>query len=410
MATTSASSSKINIVIPATVNYKEENTKPAEQQANAFWSTCYTPIEKMGIVLRNAFYLPWYKKDLPSELTINQDLAKKVSDALMGGAATSSEEMGVVKDHFSIRDVAVHLQGQTTRIFNVRLFETKKPICEKNLRLILFSYNGNQERRDPTESRRWEPLTIKELSESPLLVLKAFQKSGVEVDSLVTTSLGNVMVDSFKDIPQNSDEQKAVPQILVINRGLTSVKKVANQLFSFPFNYILYGAAKLTGWNADPEQGLLDFLGKADKGREVVMIEAQEDFYFSKASGFSSDYHTKIENLGAKVFRAAFYPFPFHTRAHHALSLAHLVNNKATKQIANSARFDVESGESVASLIAKNIFIVHAPYGGFHTCFYVCGNDATLDVGTAREALPLLSAFVKEGKMMETKLTEEKAS
>ncbi len=404
-ATTFQPGSKTQVVIPATLNYQERNTKPAAQPANGFWSTCYTPIEKMGLVLRNAFYLPWYKTNPSSELTMNADLAKKVSDVLMGSAATTSEEMGLVKTHFSIRDVAVHLQGETTRIFNVRLFESKKTVCEKNLRLILFSYNGNEERLGVTESRRWEPLTIKELSESPLLVLKAFQKSGVNVDSLMTTSLGNVMLESFKNIPQNADEQKTVPSTLVINRGLTSVEKVAKQLYSRPVSDALYGAARLSGWDADPEQGLLDFLRKTGKDREVVIIEAQEDSYFSKAGGFSSDYHTKIESLGAKVFRAAFYPFPFHTRAHHALSLEHLVNNKATKMIVNSAQFAFSAEESAASLIAKNVFF--SEDADFHTCFYVCGNDATLDIGTAREALPLLSAFVKEGKKMETTLEQQ---
>ena len=65
----------------------------------------------------------------------------------MGSKQPSSEDMKLVKTHFSIRDVAVHLQGQTTRIFHVRLFESKNPVCNRTLRLILFSYNGNQEQQ-----------------------------------------------------------------------------------------------------------------------------------------------------------------------------------------------------------------------------------------------------------------------
>ena len=215
------------------------------------------------------------------------------------------------------------------------------------------------------------------------------------------------MLDSFKNIPQNPDEQKNVPSTLVINRGLTSVQKVANQLYSRPLSDALYGAARLTGWDADPGTRVVRFfLRKTGKDRKVVIIEAQEDFHFSKASGFSSAYHTKIEKLGdAKVFRAAFYPFPFHTRAHHALSLEHLVNNKATKLIANSAQFAFSEEDSAASLIAKNVFF--AENVDFHTCFSVLGNDATLDIGTARDAVPVLSAFVKEGKLMETKLEQQ---
>ena len=48
------------------------------------------------------------------------------------------------------------------------------------------------------ESRRWEPLTLKELSESPLFGLKRLSnKNGVKVDSLMTTSLGQCDVGQF---------------------------------------------------------------------------------------------------------------------------------------------------------------------------------------------------------------------
>ena len=136
-----------------------------------------------------------------------------------------------------------------------------------------------------------------------------------------------------------------------------------------------------------------------------MIIEAQEDFYFSKMGSLNANYHKELEKLGAKVFRATYYPFPFHARSHHAISLDHLVNNELIKLLANSAKIPVITGEKVSSLIAKNVFL--AEKEDFHTCFYVCGNDATLDIGTVRDALPLLTAFVEEGKKMQTHETEE---
>ena len=404
MATVTHDDSSVGALgLPSTITYQVD--KGNSQSANGSWGVLSGPMQKVGTMLRNAFYLPWYANKPDPVLLINHDLGTATSKWLMEKAiGVQSEEMLLVKQQFAIRDIEVRLEGGISRIFTVRLFVSKEPVGNKRLQLILFSYNGNRETDGGSKTRRWEPLTLRELSQSPLQVLKAFQQQGVQVDSFVATSLGNVALDCLKDIPQNSTAQEAIPSTLVINRGLPSVKKTADQLFSFPWNYLLYGAAKLTGWDANPEQGLLNFLENSQESenakRTVVIIEATHDFYFSGTNSFEPDFHDKIQRLGASVFRAAFYPFPFHVRSHHALSLEHLVNNQAAKVLANTAKFSISSGEKASSLIAKNVFL--AGNEDVHTCFYVCGNDATLNVGTVREALPLLSAFMEEAAKMDS--------
>src|SRR5262249_31782670 len=153
-----------------------------------------------------------------------------------------------------IRDIDVQIEGPIVRIFTVRLFESRMPIEGKKLRVILFSFNGNAERDGDVHShqRTWNPLRIEEISRSPLDVLQALRASEIRIDSLVTTSLGNIALDGLKYFPSKLSAPDILPPTLIINRGLTSVKKVANQLYPFPLNYILYGAARLCGWNANP--------------------------------------------------------------------------------------------------------------------------------------------------------------
>jgi hypothetical protein len=388
---TAVINSRSNIQEIPSIIYHEN---PSQTRTNrGYWELLYAPLEKIGTILRNNFYLPLYKNQTEQHLQIDNTLAQKVVDHLKGYTKNAPEELELIRTYFSVRDVRVCLNGETSGlVFTVRLFESNIAVNGKKFRVILFSFNENQEYQQ-YHTRKWEPLNLNELSKSPLLVLKAFQKNGVEVDSLITTSLGNVAFDDL-----SSEEE--LPLTLAINRGLTSIKKVSQRLFSFPLNYFLYGMAKLTRWNADPEQGLLNFLSQSHENpRQIIMIEAIKDYYFSESAGFASDYHKKLMDLGVRVFRASFYPFPFQIRSHHAISLAHLTNNCATKILANTANFSFQEDENVASLLAKEIFF--SGNKELHTCFCISGNDATLNTATVRDTLPLLEAFVKEGLKME---------
>lgn len=392
------------VLLPAVLSYRQK-ADSVEQKTHWCWFFFQTPLQKIGQILRNAFYLPCYSKTIFSDFELNQQLAEKITQALKNSEVFCPEEQNMIRRFFSVRDIAIRLEGTVSQIFTIRVFEPKMPIGQKKLRMVLFSFNGNMETQGSTKPQKWNPSTIQALSKSPILVLKVLKSSGIYVDSLITTSLGNVILDGLKHFAAEEDFG-TLPPTLIINKGLTSIKKVANQLYAFPLNYLLHGAAKLSGWDANPEQELLHFLEKEKQAslpsqRKIVFIEVLKDFYFSEKGRFSLDTHEKIAALGHKVFRASFYPFPFHLRAHHALSLDHLVNNSLTEQLIDTIQLDLSPNEKMTSAIAKNIFLNGSEE--CHTCFYICGNDATLDVGTAREVLPLLSAFIEEGQKLAQK-------
>ena len=317
----------------------------------------------------------------------------------MNPLSPCSKELDPIRQFFSFRDIPVQIQGATmTRIFMIRLVESKEPIRGKNLRVILFVFNGNMELEERREPRRWEPLTIEELSRYPLCVLEAVENCGVRVDSLVTTSLGNVVLEGLKN--KTATEPHTIPPILVINRGLTSVKKVADQLYSCPESCLLHAAAKCSGWDANPEQELLNFL-KNEKnppleGRKVVIIETHEDFYFKEKGRLDRDMHEEIERMHIPVSRVSLYPFPghsIHSRSHHALPLSMLTCNSETQVAINTASLSFEGDLKMSSVLARDIFLKGDQE--WHTCFYIGGSDATLPIGTLREVVPLFIRFYR---------------
>lgn len=385
--------------LPKVINYEDPNA-PIEKEGAWLSGFCLGPIQKIGGALRNAFYLPLYKKIIDPNLERDNRLAEKTCHVLMNPLLPCSKELDPIRQFFSFRDIPVHIQGATmTRTFTVRLAESKEPIQGKKLRMILFVFNGNTELEEGKEPRRWEPLTIEELSRYPLCVLKAIESCGVRVDSLVTTSLGNVALEGLKD--KAAVEPNTIPPILIINRGLTSVKKVADQLYWCPRSCFLHSAAQCSGWDANPEQELLNFL-KSEKnppleGRKIVVIETHDDFYFKEKGRFDRNMHEEMEQLCISVSRISLYPFPgfsLHSRAHHALPLSMLTCNSETQVDINAASLSFEEDLKMSSVLAKDIFLKSDQE--WHTCYYIGGSDATLPTGTLREIVPLLSAFIEE--------------
>ena len=399
-----ALNSEFNRLTDFLITIWTEKAESTERKRSWYENLLYAPLERIGRLFKNAF-LPRYSNPNDLSFKIDQKIANQISNTLKGTCISDSEEMHLLQSYFSVRDVDVLvMQEDTFRIFTVRLFTSKKTLHQKKLRLILFSFNGNQEGFFEKKTHRWEPLTLRELSKSPWSVLKAFKEEGMEVDTLMTTSLGNVMLDRLKEISLQPEGQAVVPKTMIINRGFTSVKKIGDRFCSFPMNYFFHALARFSGWNADPEQQLLNFLESEKRNslsaqRKIVILEVLQDHYFSGKGAFAPDYHDKLNQLGASVFRATFYPFPFHERSHHGISLEHLVHNCATEVLANTIHFSMNQDEKMSVLIAKNIFL--AGKEELHTCFYVAGNDATLDIATAREICPLMKAFVKEGKKLE---------
>lgn len=368
---------------------------PVEPKFGWCWSIVLYPLQIIGAVLRNALYLPLYSEKTRLANRHELDLAKGFADMVKDAAVPlySTKKIDLIREHFSIRDVRVSIiQGDVTRTFTVRLFESKTAIFGKKIQFILFSFYGNEEEVSG-KAQRWEPLSMKELSTAPLDVLRALKASGVEVDALLTHSLGNVAYEGLQYL--SKEDEAVIPKTLIINRGLASVWKVACHLYAFPISWILYGLAKISSWNADPERGLMNFLRKSNETlREVVIIEAIEDYFYAGPGAFDSNLHRDIRDLNIPVFRGKFFPGEVHPRAHHAISLSKLTNNSVSEIDANDV-LNLEKEQKVSAALAQKIF---AEKGGQYTCFYVSGNGANIDVGTWA-VCQLLGALIKESQL-----------
>jgi hypothetical protein len=380
-------------------NYRFVDKTPLEQKNSWCWSIVLYPLQIIGAVLRNALYLPLYSEKTRQANRLELALAKEFADKVKNYAdpVHSTRKIDVIREHFSIRDVGVSIiQGDIKRTFTVRLFKSKTAIHGKTIQFILFTFYDNKEEISGKE-HRWEPLSMKELSKAPLDVLRALKAFGVKVDALAAQSLGNVAYEGLQYL--SKEDEAVIPKTLISNRGLTSIWKVAGQLFSFPLRWILYVAAKISSWNADPERRLMDFLRESRRCsdgslREVVIIEAIKDHFYEGLAGFDPYLHQDIKNLGIPVFRGKFFPGTVHPRAHHAIPLPKLTNNSVTEILAKEV-LNLEKEQKVTVALARKIF---AEKGNCYTCFYVGGNSANLDVGTQDVCL-FLGSLIKESKL-----------
>jgi hypothetical protein len=379
--------------IPDYIEFEDKG--PVEQKVSWCWSLVLYPLQVIGAILRNALFLPLYTEKTRQanrhELDLAKDFAEKVMDAAV--PFHSTKKIDAIRDHFSIRDVNVSIiQEGIKRTFTVRLFESKTAILGKKIQFILFSFYGNEEEVSG-KARRWEPLSMKELSTAPLDVLRALKANGVDVDALLTHSLGNVVYEGLQYL--SKEDEAVIPKTLISNRGLASIWKVACQLFAFPISWILYGLAKISGWNADPERGLMNFLRKSNETlREVVIIEAIEDYFYAGPGAFDSNVHRDIRDLNIPVFRGKFFAGEIHPRAHHAISLSKLTNNSVAEIVATDV-LNLEKEQKVSAALAQKIF---AEKGDYYTCYYVSGNGANIDVGTWA-VCQLLGALIKESQL-----------
>ena len=348
---------KASSILPDRIILTSDET--LDQRTSLCWQFFGKPLAWIGRVLRDAFYLRLYSSK-------NQDdvLNERMASETLGGSKLSRRDIKIISKEVGI-----------TRIYTVRIIECTSQIGKK-LRIILFSFYGNQERIGKI-SQKWNPRDPRELQNGPLSVLRACKKLKLRVDSIITTSLGNILW-------QGGVPEDLVPETVIVNRGFTSTRKVIKKLSCLE-RIILPALAWLTGWQIDAEAGL-----KSLETR-LVIIEAKMDSYFSGAGGFG-----KMANAHV---RATFFPTYFHVRAHHALSLDHLKRNSLTTITGEDAFF--REGESAATAIARNVFS-----SGWHTCVYVCGNDAQLNLGTARGVLPLISAFITQDEKKETSSTK----
>lgn len=372
---------------PDTLSY-HSHLSQTKSTPNSFPLLCCG--ESLSTLFRNVFYLPRYAQSLPNYLVADQNIAHRMVLTFQGEQVTTQYGDPRLQKYFSMRDVLVCDPSKNGAcVFKLRVFQSHWEY--KPLTFIVFTFHGHTD----TEAISWNPLTTEELARAPLNILQALAQSQLYPDSLMTTSFGNVAFESLKNC-KTSEERKLIPPTLIINRGLASIKKVGERLYAFPWNCILHQMASLLQWDADPEAALLAFLENSSEEerlrRQVIVIEAREDFYFAGNGGFASDLHERIDAMGIAIFRAQFYPFPYHPRAHHALGAQHLVYNEETRVLGNSMKIDYHSHKSVIDTLIHKVFM--NPEESTHTCVYLAGNDATLDIATAREIMPILSQIV----------------
>lgn len=397
--------------IPDKISYREQGDSPA-QKASRCWN-CFLPCWQ-GIcrLVRNSFFLPYYNS-VPAYHQVDERVAETAFNTLKLDYPAVTKEARLIRDHFDIREVTVKIKGSTTRIFTLQIFETKGPLHDKMLSLILFKFYGNREINHDGDDQNWDPMTIRELSESPLLIIKALRSQGVHVDSLLTTSLGAVTLSGLQYQISDDESNDLLPETLILNRSMASTRNVTSHLYIRPLNYILYGAAKIFGWNADPENDLLAYLGQrqsSNSRRKVIMLETPYDFYFSGNGGFDKDFHKKVHKLGVSVFRASLVPSePIHTRAHHALPLNHMVFNAEANVMENTDYLPMNENENMSSFLVKNVLL--AGKGKRHTCFIACGNDATtFPLVFQRDAKSIVLTIAKELKAQTRLFSETKDS
>lgn len=233
------------------------------------------------------------------------------------------------------------------------------------LRLVVFSYYGNKEKNNNEKVwSDWDPCSAEELSAAPMSLLKAFKENEIQVNSMLCFSLGNVALEGLKFIEKR--EFDMIPKTLIIERGLPSVWKVGNRLYSFPINYLLYGLSYLTGWNADPESAIVQFFQKMqstsptslDK-RNVILIEATKDFYFSEGGAFDPNFTNYLEQTGVHAYRGKFYIPSIADRAHHAMPANWIINHQCEGTNIKEF-FQMKPNELLSDVIAKEVFLKHS--------------------------------------------------
>src|SRR2546425_354764 len=86
----------------STISYTNE-MDPPRQKVNRCRRFFQAPLEKVGQMLRDAFYLPGYSKKVDPAFTLNQRLANKMVQALKKSDVLCPDEHMFIKQSFSIQ-------------------------------------------------------------------------------------------------------------------------------------------------------------------------------------------------------------------------------------------------------------------------------------------------------------------
>lgn len=357
-------------------------------------------IQNLKRFFRDRFYLP-LNQTTSDPFFIDSGRYSKQFVAMLRGENPDLDgtfpQLPAIITHFTVRDIPVEVAvGDGVIVFQTRVIESKEAIEGKKLRLILFSFADHQVKtRDGVHS--WDPVHIDELSGSILDILKAYQ-SHARIDSMLCFSLGSLFYDGLKHVtPKESD---FIPKILGLNRGLTSIKKVSEKLYPFPISSILYNSVYYLGLDANPERELIHFFqrmqlyGTPMNHRQVVVIEARHDRYFSEKGKLDEDFPSHLSQAGASVSHGNFFIPMVVEAAHHAIRLDWIVNNQEAGT--NTDGFlPFPKNKTLARGLASNI-LTRTENDGVHTCFIVGGNKDDLNSVTYLQAAPLLAAYLQE--------------
>lgn len=289
-------------------------------------------------------------------------------------------QLSKVIKNFTLKDVPIKVASDGTLYqFNVRIIEGK------GLRLVLMSAYGHSKEIDG-KIQPWKPSSLSELSVAPVEVLRAVQQF-VSVDSLICHSLGNTIMEGLKEYPED-----VLPKTVVVNRGLTSVSKVAGSFFGSFLGYFAGKGASILGWDGNPEKALVDHFKRFPKSlddRKVVIVESKRDSILSGKAAFDADYEDQVRLAGPTAYRGSF-SIPYISKsAHHSCRLDWIVNNTDSGTLSENF-LPIEKNESISHSIAKNVFKEKT-----HTCLIVGGRMDTLNSITYLQALPLLSSYLE---------------
>jgi len=300
--------------LPDEIAFNSDNPFITGKNKTDGYAQYYFP--SLGIFLRNRFYLPSFVTPLESFYQHCITHAHNVTEMLRGNNPNfdpTFQHLPVLSEHYSVKDIPITITtGENAFIANVRVIESKEGEPGKKLRLVLFAFNENQQKKE-THISPWNPKTTDELSAAPLEVLKALQ-GHIQVDSMMCFSLGAMTLDGLKHIdPKDADH---IPKTLILNRSLTSIWKVASVLFPY-FYWVLHGLTYVYGLDADPEKEVLSFFQRANQHdspsmekRHVVVFEATRDRYFSGPGALDATFSSQISATGSRVDHGKFFRSP----------------------------------------------------------------------------------------------------
>lgn len=357
-----------------------------------------TPFVWIGQFLRDRLYFPLTHPD--EGFQSNMNLAAHIKGLLTGAEPISPTKafpkMEEVRQAFHIETIPILIKTEVqTTTFNLYVVESKEQVNGKGVRFFLFSFYDNYVEKDG-EKLNWKPATIFELGAAPILILKALKEKGVTIDSLDLFSLGAVAFEGMRYL--NGSDIDIIPKTVILDRAMSSTYKVAQNLYSFPMKHLLYGAAYSSNWDGDPEGACLEFFEKVSTsmaGRTVIQVEARNDHYFSGVGAYSSDFLSRLKELGMTTYSGKFYVPCYKESAHHALSRGLIYCNPKNSGTDVEQFLEMEPLEALSDALMRELYLnPNYSSGSYHQSLVVGGNAENLDILLLR-VYAMLQSFVE---------------